>query len=199
MVNTIKRFGEEKIKINCILLLFCGRCHRSSIHWQLAHPLYVHWQIIHCTIAHCKYTIDCSCTITRGTPRLSRIFTIHAKLDNICIYKRNDNETWNKYNILLRSPKSNIAISNVGIIAFLHKKCVDSVNSVSGGSSVSSLMVIVEIYRGCLFFQYRKGKWLAARPIQLAELPRSEFDPELFSHSAYVKHFLWHSRQECRI
>ena len=27
------------------------------------------------------------------------------------------------------------------------------------------------------------------RPAQLAELPRSEFDPELFSHSAYVKFF----------
>ena len=28
-----------------------------------------------------------------------------------------------------------------------------------------------------------------ARPTQLAELPRSEFDPELFPHSAYVKFF----------
>ena len=27
------------------------------------------------------------------------------------------------------------------------------------------------------------------RPAQLAELPRSEFDPELFPHSAYVKFF----------
>ena len=26
-------------------------------------------------------------------------------------------------------------------------------------------------------------------PAQLAELPRSEFDPELFSHSSYVKFF----------
>ena len=28
------------------------------------------------------------------------------------------------------------------------------------------------------------------RPSQLAELSRSEFDPELFSHSAYVKSFV---------
>ena len=28
------------------------------------------------------------------------------------------------------------------------------------------------------------------RPAQLAELPRSEFDPELFPHSAYVKFFV---------
>ena len=28
-----------------------------------------------------------------------------------------------------------------------------------------------------------------ARPAQLAQLPRSEFDPELFPHSAYVKFF----------
>ena len=28
------------------------------------------------------------------------------------------------------------------------------------------------------------------RPAQLAELPRSKFDPELFSHSAYVKFFV---------
>ena len=34
-----------------------------------------------------------------------------------------------------------------------------------------------------------------SRPAQLAELLRSEFDPELFSHCAYVK-FLWHSRQK---
>ena len=27
------------------------------------------------------------------------------------------------------------------------------------------------------------------RPAQLAELSRNEFDPELFSHSAYVKFF----------
>ena len=30
----------------------------------------------------------------------------------------------------------------------------------------------------------------SARPAQLAELPRSEFDPELFPHSAYVKFFV---------
>ena len=29
-----------------------------------------------------------------------------------------------------------------------------------------------------------------ARPAQLAELPRSEFNPELFPHSAYVKFFV---------
>ena len=28
------------------------------------------------------------------------------------------------------------------------------------------------------------------RPAQLAELPRSVFDPELFPHSAYVKFFV---------
>ena len=28
------------------------------------------------------------------------------------------------------------------------------------------------------------------RPAQLAELPRSKFDPELFPHSAYVKIFV---------
>ena len=34
-------------------------------------------------------------------------------------------------------------------------------------------------------------KWLmSSRPSQLAELSRSEFDPELFSHSAYVKFFV---------
>ena len=36
---------------------------------------------------------------------------------------------------------------------------------------------------------------LDTRPSQLAELPRREFDPELFPHSAYVQ-FLWHSRQK---
>ena len=36
------------------------------------------------------------------------------------------------------------------------------------------------------------------RPAQLAELSHSKFDPELFSHCAYVN-FLWHSRQKCRI
>ena len=29
-----------------------------------------------------------------------------------------------------------------------------------------------------------------SRPAQLAELPRSELDPELFPHSAYVKFFV---------
>ena len=29
-----------------------------------------------------------------------------------------------------------------------------------------------------------------SRPAQLAELPRSKFDPELFPHSAYVKIFV---------
>ena len=36
------------------------------------------------------------------------------------------------------------------------------------------------------------------RPSKLAELSRSEFDPELFSHSEYGT-FLWPSRQKCRI
>ena len=35
-----------------------------------------------------------------------------------------------------------------------------------------------------------KDAFLLGRPAQLAELPRSEFDPELFFHSAYVKNFL---------
>ena len=35
-----------------------------------------------------------------------------------------------------------------------------------------------------------KQEVLPARPAQLAELPRSEFDPELFPHSAYVKLFV---------
>ena len=34
-----------------------------------------------------------------------------------------------------------------------------------------------------------KDAFLLGRPAQLAELPRSEFDPELFSHSAFVKLF----------
>ena len=38
------------------------------------------------------------------------------------------------------------------------------------------------------FFERRKNR--KARPAQLAELPRSEFDPELFPHSAYVKFFV---------
>ena len=31
---------------------------------------------------------------------------------------------------------------------------------------------------------------MVIRPAQLAELPRSKFDPELFPHSAYVKIFV---------
>ena len=31
---------------------------------------------------------------------------------------------------------------------------------------------------------------LQSRPAQIAELPRSKFDPELFPHSAYVKIFV---------
>ena len=39
-----------------------------------------------------------------------------------------------------------------------------------------------------------------SRPSQLvAELSRSKFDPELFSHREYDKFFLWRSRQTCRI
>ena len=34
------------------------------------------------------------------------------------------------------------------------------------------------------------GTLSSTRPAQLAELPRSEFDPELFPHSAYVKFFV---------
>ena len=33
------------------------------------------------------------------------------------------------------------------------------------------------------------GILVSSRPSQLAELSRSEFDPELFSHSTYVKFF----------
>ena len=33
-------------------------------------------------------------------------------------------------------------------------------------------------------------KLLVHRPAQLAELPRSKFDPELFPHSAYVQFFV---------
>ena len=36
----------------------------------------------------------------------------------------------------------------------------------------------------------------SCRPAQLAELPRSEFDPELFSHSTYVKFFVTFVKQE---
>ena len=44
---------------------------------------------------------------------------------------------------------------------------------------------------GWLFFNRRIRKLVVrARPAQLAELPRSEFDPELFPHSAYVKFFV---------
>ena len=39
--------------------------------------------------------------------------------------------------------------------------------------------------------------WLSIRPAQIAELPRSGSDPELFSHSTFVS-FWWHWRQ-CRI
>ena len=34
------------------------------------------------------------------------------------------------------------------------------------------------------------GRVSTIRPAQLAELPRSEFDPELFPHSTYVKFFV---------
>ena len=34
------------------------------------------------------------------------------------------------------------------------------------------------------------GILVSSRPSQLAELSRSEFDPELFSHSTYVKFFV---------
>ena len=36
-------------------------------------------------------------------------------------------------------------------------------------------------------FVVQFGCWPYYRPAQLAELPRSEFDPELFPHSSYVK------------
>ena len=32
--------------------------------------------------------------------------------------------------------------------------------------------------------------FINARPAQIAELPRSKFDPELFPHSAYVEIFV---------
>ena len=42
-------------------------------------------------------------------------------------------------------------------------------------------------------------RWLATirnRPLQLAELSHSKFDPKLFSHVPYVN-FLWYSQQKC--
>ena len=52
-------------------------------------------------------------------------------------------------------------------------------------SVFSSLMAIlgIEIVR-------IEHKSHTGRPAQLAELPRSVFDPELFPHSAYVKFFV---------
>ena len=38
--------------------------------------------------------------------------------------------------------------------------------------------------------KHASGGWVTTRPAQLAELCRSEFDPELFSHSAYDKFFV---------
>ena len=52
----------------------------------------------------------------------------------------------------------------------------------------------------CIAREDRTDRWkdIQNRPTQLAELPRREFDPELFPHSAYVQ-FLWHSRQKCHM
>ena len=40
------------------------------------------------------------------------------------------------------------------------------------------------------------GILVSSRPSQLAELSRSEFDPELFSHSMYVKFFVTCVKEE---
>ena len=40
------------------------------------------------------------------------------------------------------------------------------------------------------------GILVSSRPSQLAELSRSEFDPELFSHSTYVKFFVTFVKEE---
>ena len=54
---------------------------------------------------------------------------------------------------------------------------------------------------GC-FGEKQEGRgreWIFTfRPTQLVELSRSQFDPEIFFHKAYVK-FLWHLRQKRRI
>ena len=47
-------------------------------------------------------------------------------------------------------------------------------------------IVLAQTQQGA--FQLRAHS-ATVRPAQLAELPRSEFDPDLFSHSAYVKFF----------
>ena len=51
------------------------------------------------------------------------------------------------------------------------------------------LQSIVEYYR-VLKSIAKNYRVLQSRPAQLAELPHSEFGPELFPHSAYVKFFV---------